>query len=319
MMDSDIGRNDRQVLLYRGKKNSVDPYRPYAMLVEPECSADGVLEDVLTVFLSNRECPFRCLMCDLWKNTTDETVPVGAVPQQIRTAIAELPASQHIKLYNSGNFFDVAAFPREDLPEVAKLVSGYKTVVVENHPKLCNDAVLEFQQLCGIPLEVAIGLETSHEPTLARLNKKMTTSDFAKACEFLLKNGVRVRAFVLLRPPWTTERQGIERAIESVRFAFDQGVNCCAVIPTRSGNGVMEQLQQAGQFEPPALASLETVVQETLGWQRGRVFADLWDLEQFSKCPKCFETRRDRLQQMNLSQVVLSEIECGDCNEFRRR
>ena len=31
------------------------------------------------VFLTNRECPFRCVMCDLWMNTLDETVPRGAI------------------------------------------------------------------------------------------------------------------------------------------------------------------------------------------------------------------------------------------------
>ena len=49
----------------------------------------------------------------------------------------------------------------------------------------------------------------------------------------------------------------------------------------------MDQLQNAGAFNPPDLTSLETVLDETIGWRMGRVFADLWDVEQFSSCQYC--------------------------------
>jgi len=304
------------ILAARGPKNHVDPFRPYHMLVEPECSADGIVEDVATIFLSNRECPFRCLMCDLWKNTTNEKVPVGAISEQIRFALSSLPQASHVKLYNSGNFFDAQAIPREEFKSIASLVSGFQTVIVENHPKLCGASCVEFQQMCGTQLEVALGLETSHEPTLSLLNKQMTTRDFARACRFLVKNDMRVRAFILLRPPGTSEVEGVQRAIESIRFAFDCGVQCCAVIAVRAGNGMMEQLQANAVFTPPVLRSLETAVDETIMWKRGRVFADLWDVEQFSECGSCVRRRVERLQQMNLSQTIGPSVSCDDCSEF---
>ena len=73
------------ILKARSVKNAVDPTRPYAFLVEPECTAQGLVEDVATIFLTNRECPFRCVFCDLWKNTTNDRVPVGSIPAQIRS------------------------------------------------------------------------------------------------------------------------------------------------------------------------------------------------------------------------------------------
>ena len=84
--------SDRDILDARASKNPVDSSRPYAFLVEPECSAAGRVEDVATLFLTNRECPFRCLMCDLWRNTTDGRVPVGAIPQQIDYALRAIAA-----------------------------------------------------------------------------------------------------------------------------------------------------------------------------------------------------------------------------------
>ena len=97
--------NDREIIAARPPKNAVDPRVPYAFLVEPERTAAGDVADIATIFLTNRECPFRCLFCDLWKNTTDSRVPVGAIPEQIDYALARLPSARQIKLYNSGNFF----------------------------------------------------------------------------------------------------------------------------------------------------------------------------------------------------------------------
>ncbi len=303
---------DRSIVAARGARNVVDPWRPYHFLNEPEFSADGVVENVSTIFLTNRECPFRCLMCDLWKNTTAETVPLGAIPGQIDFALSRLPPAKHVKLYNSGNFFDPNAIPRADLPEIADRVRHFRTVIVENHPRLCDARCSEFQQMLGTQLEIALGLETSHAPTLARLNKQMTVDDFAHSCELLLKAHIRIRAFVLLKPPWTSEEQGVERAIESVRFAFDCGVSCCAVIPVRTGNGMMEQLGQQGLFTPPRLSSLELVVRECLSWNRGRVFADLWDARQFADDPAEADSQMARLEAMNLHQrAILMYTERG--------
>ncbi len=296
---------DRSILAARGARNVVDPWRPYHFLNEPEFSADGVVEDVSTIFLTNRECPFRCLMCDLWKNTTEETVPFGAIPGQIDFALSRLPPANHVKLYNSGNFFDAKAIPSADLPAIANRIRHFQTVIVENHPRLCDARCGEFQQLLGTQLEIALGLETSHALTLAKLNKQMTVEDFARSCELLLKSQIRIRAFVLLKPPETTEEQGIERAIESVRFAFDCGVSCCAVIPVRTGNGIMEQLGQQGLFTPPRLSSLELVMRETLSWNRGRVFADLWDARPFADNPAEADLQLARLAAMNLHQRAI--------------
>lgn len=241
-------------------------------------------------------------MCDLWKNTTEDTVPAGAIPAQIEWALRQLPAAPHIKLYNSGNFFDPKAIPRSDWPAIARLVAGFETVIVENHPRLVGPHCGEFQKLCGNQLEVALGLETSHTETLAALNKQMTAKDFEDACRLLVGDRILIRAFILFKPPWTTEQQAIDRTLESVRFAFDCGVSCCSIIPVRTGNGIMERLQQEGTWEPPRLSSLEHVMQTALGWKRGRVFIDLWEARQFADTPDSADEQLRRLSLMNLTQ-----------------
>jgi archaeosine synthase beta-subunit len=301
-----------EILAARGRKNIVDPFQPYAYLVEEERSASGEIVPVATVFLTNRECPFHCLMCDLWRNTTDESVPDGAIPAQIDFALSRLPNARQIKLYNSGNFFDPRAIPRGDYAAIAERVNGFENVIVENHPRLCGEDCLRFRDRLRTELEVALGLETVHPEVLPALNKQMTVEDFDHAATFLLSIGIAVRTFVLLRPPFLSEAQGIAWALRSIEHAFARGAGCCSIIPTRAGNGIMDHLQQRSKFSPPTLRSLETVLARGIQMAAGRVIADLWDAHRFSNCDRCCSARIERLRQMNLTQRIQGEVAC-DC------
>lgn len=296
---------------YRGPKNNVNSRLPYAFFSEHEHMHTGEVEEVATIFLTNKECPFTCLMCDLWKNTTDRCVAVGDIPAQIEYALRRLPTTKHIKLYNSGNFFDPQAIPPKDHPVIIDMLKGFKTVIVENHPRLTDHKVVAFRDALKTDLQVAIGLETSNPAILALLNKRMTTEDFQKAVRYLASHDILARAFILLRPPFVTEQEGIADAKASLRFAFDAGVECCAVIPTRKGNGVLDKLATEGHFHSPMLTALEEVFDYGASLNKGRVFADLWDLKQFSSCSHCITQRKKRLHQMNLSQKVLPAIRCA--------
>ncbi len=74
-----------EIVQARGPRNAVDQTRPYAFMVEEERSASGVVEPVATLFLTNRECPFRCLYCDLWKNTTEVSLTPARFPPRSST------------------------------------------------------------------------------------------------------------------------------------------------------------------------------------------------------------------------------------------
>jgi radical SAM enzyme (TIGR01210 family) len=288
----------------RAPKAAVDPLRPYAFLVEPERAANGRIDDVATLFLTNRECPFTCVFCDLWRHTLDEPTPRGAIPTQIAWALAQLPAAQHIKLYNSGNFFDAQAIPPDDHPAIADLVAGFETVIVENHPRLTDDRVLPFRDRLAGRLEVALGLETVHPEILPRLNKQMTAADFSSAATWLRRHDCDVRTFVLLRPPGLSDADGVKWAVRSMRTAFDAGAHCVSVIAVRAGNGAMDQLAATGEFAPPAWSALYDGLCQGIELQAGRVFVDLWDVEKLWPCATCGPRQADVLRRMNLSQQI---------------
>lgn len=283
----------------------------YQAWVEWERTARGQNASTDVVLLTNRECPFKCVMCDLWTHTLDDTVPRGAIVQQIREALAEFPDPQQIKLYNAGSFFDPRQIPEEDDAEIAGLLRGIERVIVESHPAFLSGAYgercLRFQSVLTGQLEVAIGLETAHPDVLARLNKRMTLDDFRRAADFLSRHHIALRVFILLNPPFMPVAENVEWACRSIDEAIACGATACSIIPTRSGNGALEALGDA--FAPPRLSELEAVVEYGISRGGPRVFADLWDIEQFVVCP-CTASRVGRLKRMNAEQRIPEPVVC---------
>jgi radical SAM enzyme (TIGR01210 family) len=286
---------------------------------------------VATAFLTTRECPWRCAMCDLWQHTTTTRTPGGAVAGQIASAREQLrqhpvPVSR-LKLYNAGSFFDAGAVPEADYSDIARQLHRLEHVVVESHPALIGPRVdrlvdaLRREAGAQEPptLEVAMGLETANPAALAGLNKRMTIDAFSRAAEALTRRSVDIRAFVLIGAPFIACEEQDAWLLRSVDTAFGAGASTVSMVPTRSGNGAIEALSASGLFAEPSLADIERSATLALGLfgSRGRVFVDLWDLERFARCPHCLEARRMRLRAMNLSQTVAPGPVCRKCRTRR--
>ena len=309
---------DKWILDLRGPRNEVSSQRPYAFLVEQERFSSGETGPVATIFLTNRECPWRCTMCDLWRNTLPYSVASGDIPRQIEYALQRMPPARQIKLYNSGSFFDPRAIPPEDYPAIVALVRGFERVIVECHPALVSERCGHFQKQLSTQLEIAMGLETVHPEALEKLNKRMTPEQFGAAAERLHAQQIALRTFLLVHPPFIPLGETQWWINRSIDFALRCGSTVISLIPTRSGNGAMEQLEQDGTFIAPSLTSLECVVREGLMQStskggRARIFADLWDAGQFASCKACAAARIDRLWRINTTQMIEAAVPCSFC------
>lgn len=254
-------------------------------------------------------------MCDLWKNTLNDPIPSGVLVRQLDHALSRLPQAEIIKLYNNGNFFDRKAIPPSDYPGIIERLLPYKRVILENHPRLCGRACVEFSHQIPGTLELALGLESIHPEVYPRLNKKLSPEIFRRAGAYLRSQDIELRAFILLNPPFLTDPgENLLWTLKTLQFAFDCGSSCCSIIPTRPGNGIMELLREQGHYIAPSLDALEEVFDRALELKQGRVFVDTWDLAFLSRCPDCFEARKLRLERMNILQEVLARIPCSYLN-----
>jgi radical SAM enzyme (TIGR01210 family) len=276
----------------------------------------GGVADVATIFLTNRECPWKCVMCDLWRNTAP--AQPGSIPKQIAQALekfrGERPSAKPtvLKLYNSGSFFDVGAIQKSDWKAIANLCQQFELVVVECHPKLVTEAVMEFAEMIGGRLEVAMGLETVHPEALEKINKRIVVEDFRRAAAFLSANEISVRTFLLVGVPFIPAMEQAKWLKRSLEFAFASGAGVVSLIPTRAGNGAIDQLQAMGVFQTPLLEDLEEAQEYGLRMNAGRVFGDTWEAERFCGCARCAQDRVRRIARMNLSQEIEGRVEC-DC------
>lgn len=252
-------------------------------------------------------------MCDLWRNTLTESVPPGAISKQIDFALKRMPSVRVVKLYNSGSFFDPNAIPVEDHAAIAARIRGFERVIVECHPAFIGQRCLEFRDMLPGRLEVAVGLETAHPSVLERLNKRMTLERFTEAAEFLRRNEIDLRVFILVQPPFMKSSEAVFWAKRSLELAFDCGATAATLIPTRGGNGAMETLSADGEFTPPNIGAVESTMEYGLSLGRGRVFADLWDMLAKPENACCFHSRVNRLREMNLSQQMNEAVHCETC------
>ncbi|MEO7272280.1 MAG: radical SAM protein [Vicinamibacterales bacterium] len=320
---------DQFVLARRGPRPVHDPWQHQGLIVEDERTADGGVARVATVLLTGRECPWRCVMCDLWRYTTDTDTPLGAIPAQIAAARASLrdqpvPVTG-MKLYNAGSFFDPRAVPDADYDRVADAVTGLSRVVVESHPALVGPRVERFLAALGRAdhsgpapqLEVAMGLETAHPDALDRLHKRFTLDQFRRAADALARLGVGLRLFLLVAPPFVPVADQDAWLMHSIEVAISCGATVVSLVPTRHGTGAMEALIELDMFRAPTLEDIERSLALALAHTPAstRVFVDLWDLERFATCPHCLAARRTRLHTMNLEQRVLPVVTCLGCED----
>jgi radical SAM enzyme (TIGR01210 family) len=304
---------DRWIIERRGGRESLDPEKPYAFLVEEEPFADGTVGPIATIFLTNHECPWRCAMCDLWRNTLTTSLLPGAIPRQIEYALARLPSARQVKLYNSGSFFDPRAIPTDDYKAIAALLKGFDRVIVECHPSLIGENCFRFLEMLDADFEIAMGLETAHPEVLEKLNKRMTLDDYAAAAESLLSRNIALRSFILVQPPFMRPDESLFWACRSIDFAISCGASVMTLIPTRGGNGAVEQLALNQQFIPPDLSILEDALDYGITQTTTRIFIDLWDIERVEAAACCRAARMHRLRSINLSQNELPRVSCTGC------
>lgn len=321
----------RWVESLRPPREAVDVSRPRASFREVELAGDGrtaegaAVVEVAAVVLAGSECPWRCVFCDLWRGTTREPTPAGAIPAQVEAGLAACDPSataRLLKLYNAGSWFDPVAVPPADDAAVARLARRFDRLVVESHPALVGRRALALRDLLregggSTRLEVGMGLESSDPGILSKLNKGMTPDSFARAARFLAGSGIDVRAFVLVGVPFGGSGEAaVAQAVSSARFAADAGARTVSLIAVRGGNGAMEELRSAGEWTPPLLKDLERALDHCSdGALPGgtRFLADTWDLDAVSSCAACLPARKRRLERMNLGMREPYIPECPAC------
>jgi len=245
-----------------------DPSRPVRYWSEKD-RLDGRVVDAYVVVLRTRGCTWAlnsgCTMCgyfndSLWKNVSDKELV-----QQFDTAMNQYTGEKLVKLFTSGSFLDdneLSSAVRNKI--LSKLVEKTEKISVETRPEyVTKDRLAEIADIVQLKtFEISIGLETAND--LVRdhaINKGFTFNEYKQAVETVKKHGFKLKTYVLMKPPFLTEKEAIDDSINTVDKIKDYSDTISFNPTTVQRNTVVDYLWKRNQYRPPWLWSVIEVLQ----------------------------------------------------------
>jgi len=201
-----------------------DPTKPVRFWSEKDVLNNHDVVDAFVIIFRTRGCSWSlksgCSMCgyfndSMWKNVTDKDIL-----KQFDTMMESYSDQKFVKIFNSGSFLD----DNEIKPGVRnkilhRLFETAEKVSVESRPEyITNSRLSEIKEISkSKTFEIGIGLETANDFIRKHvINKGFTFQDYKKATEKLKKQDFKLKTYVLIKPPFLTEKKSIEDAKETV-------------------------------------------------------------------------------------------------------
>ncbi|MDR6774849.1 hypothetical protein [Azospirillum sp. BE72] len=260
-------------------------------------------KDEAALFFQTRGCRHDarggCTMCDY---SSGPPVDAESIVDGVRQGLAELPAGLSCLLISpSGSFLDpwevpvaaragiLAAVAETDYPAIA--FETRAETVTEEALRACRAALPDRR------LKVYCGLESA-DPWVSRyaLNKALDPVSFVAAMQVLDAHDAVGVANVLIGAPFLHEREAIDDAVASIRWALGTGAREFCLFPCHVKRWTqVAWLHGHGFYSPPSLWSLIEVLRqlgEELVATRGEIawFTDYGAfniIESPTTCPQC--------------------------------
>ena len=142
----------------------------------------------------------------------------------------------------------------------------FERVLVESRAEFIDNAKLKDAVGIVKHLEVAIGLESSNDAVLKRcVNKGATYQDYIKAAQEAKGAGAGLRTYLLVKPPFLTEKEAIDDAVNSARDASKYS-DVISFNPLNVQKGTtVEKMWKRGEYRPPWLWSVVRIMVESRG------------------------------------------------------
>ena len=233
---------------------------------------DGQVLDTLTVIFRSGGCSWnRCRMCG-YRHERYPDLPSDELADRLIRQVRWVKENfrdedyQVLKVFTSGSFFDPDEVPPAARRAVAEAFRG-KMVIAETRPEYVERLALEeFREEIDTgdwarALTVAVGLETTNDAIREKsIDKGFTYADFLGAAGVAHAAGVGVKAYLLMKPPFLTEREARDDMVRSIRdvasVADSISMNLCTV----QSRTEVEHLWKQHAYRPPYLWSVLDVL-----------------------------------------------------------
>ena len=231
--------------------------------------------DCLTIIFKSAGCTWsKCRMCSYRHERYGEQsceALLDHLRAQLAWVLEEYSAADFrmVKIFTSGSFFDPDEVPPEFLADIATTFRG-KLVIAETRPEFIREEVLHpFIETIDdgswkMPLYCAVGLETSNDEIREKcIRKGFTFATFKTAARVAHAAGAGVKAYLLHKPLFLTEKEALDDMKTSIRDAAEHAeiisMNPCTV----QRKTELEFYWKRGAYRPPYLWSVLTLLKES--------------------------------------------------------
>ncbi len=320
------------------KRVKRDPTRPSAKWVVP--SRVGREEGkALAVVLSTVGCAHArsdsggCTMCSYLLDGVQEQPTAEQIVTQFKTALGEIETESppiSIKIYTSGSFLDDEEIPPEARSQILRLIAKderIRELIIESRPEYVRESTVSTFRtvLVDRNIEIGMGLESADDTVRAIcINKAFNLHAFKDALRTAKKYNIGIRAYVLLKPPFLTERDALLDAISTIHEARALGVTTISLNPVNvQKETLVERLWTRGNYRPPWLWSVIEVL------RKGSSISDKWmkivcDPVAGGKprgahnCGKCDGDIMEAIRRFSLKQdpTALQNLSCDCVNQW---
>ena len=263
-------------------RESWDASKPVTVHKTPENLPDGTPCTAATVILRSKGCAWwwksGCTFCGYFNDVRDD---VSAEDMFSQWEFAKDTTNQFedcgmVKVYTSGTFFE----DRENPPEWQDLVLRETArmglhLVVEAQAQMCTPEKISWVAERHPGCTVAIGLEAYDDKVLRfHVNKGFTTKQWHAAVQMLRDNNLRVKTYLLFKPPFMSEGDALVHTTSWLtnvaQYSDEVSVNPMNI----QKNTIVDRLFRNKEYRPPWLWALVEMIlrsHERLGDESCRI------------------------------------------------
>jgi radical SAM enzyme (TIGR01210 family) len=259
-----------------------------------------------------------CTMCGYSYDAATTPPTYEDIMAQYRSVEDKIDGSV-VKLFTSGSFFDKSEMPEKAREEILSSLAGQaKKVIAETRPEFVTDHTMEGSKKLVPRLEIAVGLETSNDRIrIECINKNFLFKDFVRASETAKKYGVTTKAYLLLKPPFISEKDALEDIVNSVLdaapYAGTISINLCNV----QRGTIVDELFAGKAYRPPWLWTIVEAIRRVHGRTEAVIMSDplaAGSARGPHNCYECDGAFADAIRKYSLTQdvSVFDNLRC-DC------
>lgn len=263
--------NELVALCKKLKKNfkprETDCTKPVSAWSEKD-RLNGKKIDAFVIIFRTSGCSWAkksgCSMCGYFNDSAWKKVSDEELLHQFKTALKKYNGEKLVKIFTSGSFLDTKEISKKVRDKIfVKLLETAEKISVESRPEYIAESTLtELKDIFkDKTLEVGVGLETANDYIRKKcLNKGFTFTEYKKATELLKKHGFKVKTYVLIKPPFLSEKKSITDAIDTVK-KIKNITDVISFNPTNvQRNTVVEYLWKRNQYRPAWLFSVAEIL-----------------------------------------------------------